>query len=771
MRTLAALSVLLITLATSSGVAGTTLLGITNNATVRTSVSINYVVVIVMENHPFNYSSSHLDGIIGNPSAPFINRLASNYSLTNNYWALTNGSIPNYMALTSGNLTAVNGNCLTPSPSCSTDSLNIVDRIQASGRTWKAYMEDYSGGCNGVGGALYAARHNPFIFYSNIRNNATRCSHIVSANPGHTGLPDSQFLSDLNSTLTASNFMWLTPNVCNDMHDCTVSTGDSYLSQLVPQVLNSTLFRTQGAALLITFDEPGTCTYTVCGVTGVWAGPSVRRNYSSNVRYDHYSVLATLESIWNLPALTSKDNLAFAMDEFFQDHNPITSSPGPTIGWGGPGINSTIQYGGFGAGTPPLNWPSSKVFPGQKASDFELEAQHVSGLGYNLIRLSIAPACNRPSLMTIFGGYNSTQLAMGLKIALFYNLWIDVDYHAYHDMQNSTIAACWLNFWKPIVQQFSNSYPKILWEPLNEPLIPPFDQTAVNLESGYYQQWINQARAFGDRHSVIVQNLCSQICTVGNWTLAFPTVTDPQNRVYISLHRSFSYAYYWQTWDNATADSEALRFYSFELQGAKKTGWPVLVSEFWTGSQTNGTATCPDLVQLGSAGYCKTQLEWVNKFVSYMDHNTPARIGWQGWTIGDWTDNYGCTILGALSPTGCPGKAVVPGWGYSSLVHLPLTGPGVTGIQVSLAPSRISAARTLHSTLNLLVTMIVTGVSIPFAGLRVRSGLSARVRCYGNESKRSMKEFRDTREDLGYWGSVLLRDNSVLDLEGEFCQC
>lgn len=713
MRALAALSVLLITLVTSSAVAGNTPLNITNTATVRASATLSYIVVIVMENHPFNYSSSHLDGIIGNPGAPFINKLALNYSLSNNYWALTNGSIANYMALTSANLTFANSNCMVPSTICSTDSLNIVDRIQASGRTWKAYMEDYSGGCNGVGGALYAARHNPFVFYSDIRNNASRCSDIVSANPGHSGLPDNQFVTDLNSTVTASNFMWLTPNVCNDMHDCTVSTGDNYLSRLVPQVLNSTIFRTQGAALFITFDEPGTCSYTVCRVTGIWAGPSVKRNYASSVRYDHYSVPATLESIWNLPALTSHDNLAFAMDEFFLDHNSITSSPGPTIGWGGPGINSTVQYGGFGAGTAPLNWPDSKVLPGQKASDFELEAQQVSGLGYNLIRLSIAPACNRPNLSTIFGGYNATQLALALKIALYYNLWIDVDYHAYHDMQNSTIAACWLNFWKPIVQQFSNSYPKILWEPLNEPLIPPFDQTAVNVESSYYQLWINQARALGDTHSVIVQNLCSQICTLGNWTLAFPNVTDTQNKVYISIHRSFSYAYYWQTWDNATADSEALRFYNFELQGSMKTGWPVLVSEFWTGSQTNGTTTCPDLVQLGSAGYCKTQLEWVNKFVYYMDHNTPARIGWQGWTIGDWTDNYGCTILGALSPTGCPGKSTVPGWGYSGLTHLPLPSPITAPMMSAVATSVAITNRVVDPAFNALVTTTMTQVSMP----------------------------------------------------------
>src|SRR5207245_9473698 len=179
-----------------------------------------------------------------------------------------------------------------------------------AGRLRHAFMAHHSVCYNRVTIALSSSRNNPFVFYSDIRNNATRCSDIVSANPGHSGLPDTQFISDLNSTVTASNFMWLTPNVCNDMHDCTVSTGDNYLSRMVPQVLNSTIFRTQGVALFITFDAPGTCSYSVCRVTRFCAGPSVKRNYISSVRYDHYSVPATLESIWNLPALTSHDNLA-----------------------------------------------------------------------------------------------------------------------------------------------------------------------------------------------------------------------------------------------------------------------------------------------------------------------------------------------------------------------------------------------------------------------------------------------------------------------------
>src|SRR5438445_9918711 len=111
-------------------------------------------------------------------------------------------------------------------------------------------MEDYSGGCNGTGTSLYAAFHNPFIFYSDITNSSARCARIVSANPGHSGLPDNQFVSDLNSTTTASKYIWLTPNECDNMHgECPITTGDNYLSQLIPEILNSTVFKAQRASL------------------------------------------------------------------------------------------------------------------------------------------------------------------------------------------------------------------------------------------------------------------------------------------------------------------------------------------------------------------------------------------------------------------------------------------------------------------------------------------------------------------------------------------
>lgn len=97
------------------------------------------------------------------------------------------------------------------------------------------------------------------------------------------------------------------------MHDCGVSTGDNYLSTLVPKILNSNVFKTQRAALLITFDEPGSSgsqLYTV------WAGPVVKQAYQSATAYNHYSFLKTIEANWGLTTLTTNDASATPMNFF-----------------------------------------------------------------------------------------------------------------------------------------------------------------------------------------------------------------------------------------------------------------------------------------------------------------------------------------------------------------------------------------------------------------------------------------------------------------------
>ncbi len=177
---------------------------------------------------------------------------------------------------------------------------NLATQIEASGRSWKAYMESMPRPCY-VGdpwfNRLYRQKHNPFLYYDNVRTNPALCNKIV---------PFDQFTADLQKD-SLPNFVWITPNTCNDMHDCSISTGDAWLQKWVPQILASPAWKDQGI-LLITFDEgdgrSGCCTYAAGGqITTLVISPLVKPGFVSNVNYDHYSLLRTIEEAWRLPLL------------------------------------------------------------------------------------------------------------------------------------------------------------------------------------------------------------------------------------------------------------------------------------------------------------------------------------------------------------------------------------------------------------------------------------------------------------------------------------
>src|SRR5207244_12316697 len=126
-------------------------------------------------------------------------------------------------------------------------------------------------------------------------------------------------------------------NKCNDIHSCPIDTGDAYLADLVQRILSRPGFTTQRAALYITFDEGyGQPVYSV------WAGRVVNPTYTSSVAYDHFSLLATIESNWNLPNLTANDAGAAAMTEFFTSNPPASDTVAPTIAIAWPSHPSTV---------------------------------------------------------------------------------------------------------------------------------------------------------------------------------------------------------------------------------------------------------------------------------------------------------------------------------------------------------------------------------------------------------------------------------------------
>ena len=321
---------------------------IASSGTVGTS--FDYVLIILMENRAICDIMTSCGG-----RADFMTGLADVNGLATSYVECSDRSLPNYLCLTGGSHFGCTGyDGLPRSNSCTNLTWvapNIVDRLVGANLTWKAYMEDMPTNCYGANNGTYLVRHDPFVYYGDIVDNATRCDRVIPA-----GTADETLLHDLNSTSNASNYMWLTPNRCNDMHDCGVPVGDTYLEGLIPQVLNSMVFKTQRAALFITFDEDSDGNGAPSMYT-VWAGPTAKANYTSAAAYNHSSLLATLEANWALPPLTANDSNAASMDEFFVGSPAPPGSPTPrfTASPAWPRLNETVIFNASASSDPNPN--------------------------------------------------------------------------------------------------------------------------------------------------------------------------------------------------------------------------------------------------------------------------------------------------------------------------------------------------------------------------------------------------------------------------------
>jgi hypothetical protein len=247
--------------------------------------SFSHVFVIVMENHEYN-------SVIGNPAAPYTNGLVASYGLATNYFAASHPSLPNYLALTAGSTFGIASDCTT----CFVSATNVADQVEGSGRSWKAYLEDMPVPCyKGASSGNYAMKHNPFMYYNDIRNNSARCAAHVA--------PFTQFWVDMSSGVVP-DFVWITPNMCNDTHDCPVSTGDAWLRSVMPTITGSAAFR-NGGVLFITWDE-GSSSAGCC--SGTWGGhvatlvvaPNAIGGFRSGVAENHYGLLRTIEDGFHL---------------------------------------------------------------------------------------------------------------------------------------------------------------------------------------------------------------------------------------------------------------------------------------------------------------------------------------------------------------------------------------------------------------------------------------------------------------------------------------
>lgn len=262
-----------------------------------TTPVVNHVFIVVEENT--DYAS------VTSSSMPYLDSLAGAYSLATEYYADTHPSLGNYFMMTVGDTVTNDDNYSQTVPND-----NIVRHLVAAGKTWKAYAEDLpSVGDTTVNldNGTYASRHNPVVYLTDVHDNPTQAQNVV---------PFTQFASDLTG-YTFPNYSFIVPNLCDDAHDCSLGTADSWLQTNIDPLVRSPAFQQDGL-LIILFDESGGDNTNGGGrVVWVAVGSRVKRGYQSTTLYQHASTLRLTAKVLGLTSFPNQAASAPDMSEFF----------------------------------------------------------------------------------------------------------------------------------------------------------------------------------------------------------------------------------------------------------------------------------------------------------------------------------------------------------------------------------------------------------------------------------------------------------------------
>jgi len=263
----------------------------------QTLPAFKHVFIVVEEN-------SRYTSVIGRPSMPYLNSLAITYGLATQYYATTYPSLPNYFMLTTGQVITQNDGSGTVTAD------NVVRHLLTAGKTWKAYEESlpYAGYIKPDVG-LYARRHCPLSYFSDVVNSTNERSNLV---------PFTEFASDLAAG-HLPQYSFITPNLCNDAHNCSLATADGWLKKNIAPLIASSTFK-DGGLLIITFDSSWQ-DYTHGGGHVAWVAVSPefsKLGYKSTTLYQHQNTLRLMMQGLGLTSYPGKAASAANMAEFFK---------------------------------------------------------------------------------------------------------------------------------------------------------------------------------------------------------------------------------------------------------------------------------------------------------------------------------------------------------------------------------------------------------------------------------------------------------------------
>jgi acid phosphatase len=245
------------------------------------------VAVLVLENRSY-------EQVIGNPQAPFINRLAHRYALATNYFAIGHRSLPNYIALTGGATHGINDNCTR----CDTEQPNLLNQLDRAHVSWRAYFEGLRADARLTAPTgRYNPHYDPFAYYERVEQNRQARQRIVNFGPLRHDIAQRRL----------ARFSWIAPDVFHDGHDGTLRAADRFAADLVPKLLRALGPR---GVLYVVWDEgPNSDLRGAGGAAGggrvalIAAGGAARRHSLETTAANHYALLRTVETQFRIPLL------------------------------------------------------------------------------------------------------------------------------------------------------------------------------------------------------------------------------------------------------------------------------------------------------------------------------------------------------------------------------------------------------------------------------------------------------------------------------------
>ena len=245
-----------------------------------------HVVWIVMENHSY-------DDAIDPAYAPYTSRLARACGLATSFTAETHPSLPNYIAMTSGGTQRITDDAGPPA-----HPLGVASIFSQTAGRWRALEESMPTNCRLTDDGRYAVRHNPATYYTPLRAECSRNDMPLGATP------------DLSA-----RFTFVTPNMCNDTHDCSVSTGDAWLARFLPAVFATAEYRAGKTAVFLTWDENDGSQGN--HIATLVMAPSVPSRTRVATPFNHYSMLRTTEELLGISTYLGAANGATSMRHGF----------------------------------------------------------------------------------------------------------------------------------------------------------------------------------------------------------------------------------------------------------------------------------------------------------------------------------------------------------------------------------------------------------------------------------------------------------------------